>query len=275
MNALIFNVHHYRTAKRSCKPNFQKLLKSESEIPPPCEALAEGLILKVQAAVAEALQDETRRLRLQLTLEHAKLKSNHKKTIAHLADLCNAKGQQTQIYSFSKAHVEQKLAKFRAEGRDHLEVKPVYLGFTEYKNLRGPVPSAVMRDLIVACFRGMTFTQGQHHPLRDFFQWCPKNLAYIPKMVHIKAGQTQIMFDVDHVVPKRWAGIDHPRNYVVMHQSMNRSFGDEKPELKMAYCGVQSQCVLRKVAEFTRRAFGSKALGGAMVQYLETDMDEW
>ena len=50
-------------------------------------------------------------------------------------------------------------------------------------------------------------------------------------MVHIKAGQTQIMFDVDHVVPKRWAGIDHPRNYVVMHQSMNRSFGDEKPEL--------------------------------------------
>ena len=122
MNALIFNVHHYRTAKRSCKPNFQKLLKSESEIPPPCEALAEGLILRVQAAVAEALQDETRRLRLQLTLEHAKLKSNHKKTIAHLADLCNAEGQQTQIYSFSKAHVEQKLAKFRAEGRDHLEV---------------------------------------------------------------------------------------------------------------------------------------------------------
>jgi hypothetical protein len=59
-------------------------------------------------------------------------------------------------------------------------------------------------------------------------------------MVHIKAGQTQITFDVDHVVPKRWAGIDH----VVMHQSMNRSFGDEKPELKMAYCGVQSQCVL-------------------------------
>ena len=70
------------------------------------------------------------------------------------------------------------------------------------------------------------------------------------------------MFDADHVVPKRWAGIDHPRNYVVMHQSMNRR--------SMAYCGV-----LRKVAEFTRRAFGSKALGCAMVQYLETDMDEW
>ena len=28
------------------------------------------------------------------------------------------------------------------------------------------------------------------------------------------------MFDIDHIVPRRWGGIDHPRNMAVMHRSM-------------------------------------------------------
>ena len=168
----------------------------------------------------------------------------------------------------SEVNVQQKMAKLKA---DHLYVKPVYLGFTDYKNLKGLVSTAAIKDRIVTLFKEMSMAQYQHHPLCEFFER-GGNGGYVPKMVHVKAGQTQIMFDVDHVVPKRWGGIDHPRNYVVVHQSMNRSFGDDQAELKMAYYG---RSVLRKVAEFTRCAMSSNGVNKALTEFLVDKMDKW
>ena len=51
--------------------------------------------------------------------------------------------------------------------------------------------------------------------LKDFFEQRGGN-GYQAKT--IDNGET--MFDIDHVVPKRWGGIDHPRNMVVMHRTM-------------------------------------------------------
>ena len=170
---------------------------------------------------------------------------------------------------------QAKLAHFRALGKTHIDVKPIYLGFTEWKNFRGPISSAQMKHLVVARFQLLSAAEYGHHPLKEFFEPSPSGSGYMPKMVTVRAGQTHIMFDVDHVVPKRWGGIDHPRNYVLMHQSMNRSFGDNQPEVKMAYYGSQNRTVLRKVAEFTRKLFECTSVGAAITSYLLTGMDDW
>ena len=227
-----------------------------------CSQVSTVLRAQLADAGAQTLQE------LQaLQLENEKL---HAPVLGRLDHLCDPENHH---HLTSDARIEQRLVRFQAEGRDHLDVQPVYLGFTEYKNLRGLVSSVKVRDLILERFRGMTAADYQHHPLREFF--LPNNTqgeGYVPKMVRVKAGQTHIMFDVDHVVPKRWGGVDHPRNYVVVHQSMNRSFGEEQPEVKMAYYG---RSVLRKVAEFTRGMVGNKAMGAALLHYLQVDMEDW
>ena len=118
-------------------------------------------------------------------------------------------GNPDQVWEESKAKVEAKLAKF--QGKEHINIaKPVYLGhWSAYANRRDyPISTGKI------C---------RAHALRDYFEPCADGKpGYQPKMVSTGptgAGRAT-MFDVDHVVPSRWGGLDHPRNMVVMHRTM-------------------------------------------------------
>lgn len=112
------------------------------------------------------------------------------------------------------------------------------------------------------------------HHLKEFFE--PRTggaQGYQPKMIATgpsEAGRLP-MFDVDHVVPEKWGGINHPRNYVVMHRSMNRSFQGKLPETKWAYLGMSG---LRTVARFFQEVMASKAVKGGIKYYLENEMKD-
>ena len=83
------------------------------------------------------------------------------------------------------------------------------------------------------------------------------------------------MFDVDHILPQKWGGLDHPRNYVVMHRSMNRSFKECLPEAKFSYIERRSDTVLRKVNEFTKDVLQSTQVQNAIKDYIENHMRPW
>ena len=207
------------------------------------------------------------------------LKEMPSNVMTQLKDLSKEKPEQIGIYNASQAHVEEKLARFKQEGRDHLEVKPVYLGFIqEYRNLRKLISSVKMKDMIVERFKTMRLGEYESHDLKFFFEPSKISMGFTPKMIKGKHGQTHIMFDVDHVVPQSWGGIHHPRNYVIMHRSMNRSFGSQPPDYKMAYLGADSahsRSTLRKVCQFTTDLFNSRTVRSAIVQYIQNEMKDW
>ena len=132
--------------------------------------------------------------------------------------------QVEQVWEQSRAKVEMKLAKF--SGKEHiLTAKPVYLGhWSAYANRRDyPISAGKMNTIIQKDFSEMNASDYRAHALRDYFE--PRDAGkpgYQPKMVSTgptDAGRAP-MFDVDHVVPSRWGGLDHPRNMVVMHRTM-------------------------------------------------------
>ena len=228
---------------------------------------------------------ETERLELEAILEAERLefpvllKEMPSNVMTQLKDLSKEQPEQIGIYNASQAHVEEKLARFKQEGRDHLEVKPVYLGFIpEYRNLRKLISSVKMKDMIVERFKNMQLDKYDYDDLKYFFEPSKKGGGFTPKMVKGRHGQTHIMFDVDHVVPQSWGGIHHPRNYVIMHRSMNRSFQSSPPERKMAYLGADSahsRSTLRKVCQFTTDIFDSRTVRDAIVQYIQKEMQDW
>ena len=69
-------------------------------------------------------------------------------------------------------------------------------------------------------------------------------------------------FDVDHAIPKAMGGLDHPMNYFVMPQALNKSFGsliDEK-------LGLVGRSVARRVAAFAKKM--AEHLRGEAEQHL-------
>ena len=128
-----------------------------------------------------------------------------------------------EMWEQSKAKVEAKLEKFK--DKQHIDkVVPVYLArVRKYANMREQVTAGKMHKMIQEDFRNMSETNYEFHSLRDFFE--PRKdekPGYQAKMIDtgiLRQGK-ESMFDVDHVVPSRWGGIDHPRNMVVMHRSM-------------------------------------------------------
>eukprot|EP00964_Phaeocystis_antarctica_P153298 scaffold121499_cov63-Phaeocystis_antarctica.AAC.1 len=106
-----------------------------------------------------------------------------------------------------------------------------------------------------------------HHQLRDFFEARPNDQGYQLKYIQtgMAGGGRSKMLDIDHVVPKRWGGVDHPRNYVAMHCSMNRSFGSALPEEKWAYLG---KSVTRGVAVFVKGIYDSQVMQDAIEKYI-------
>lgn len=187
----------------------------------------------------------------------------------------------------SQKKVEQLLAKFAASGREHIDTKPVYLGFVrELKNKREyPMTSAsVSREIDNLFENQMTKSTFDGHLLREYFEPSKDGNGYVPKKVRSKSGALEKMYDVDHVVPSRWGGIDHPRNFVVMHRSMNRALGDAMPEDKMAYLDASicasigtsiGNSALRKVADFIRDLRRSSTVQSAHKAYIEQGMPAW
>lgn len=57
--------------------------------------------------------------------------------------------------------------------------------------------------------------------------------------------------EVDHAIPRRIGGRDHPRNYILMSSRLNGSFGGTCLDEKMAILDPPLQ---RKVYEFARDA---------------------
>lgn len=69
--------------------------------------------------------------------------------------------------------------------------------------------------------------------------------------------------------------LDHPRNFVVMHRSMNRALRDAMPEDKMAYLETSNRSLLRLVATFFDGILSSKPVQGAYKEYIEKEMPSW
>ena len=127
-----------------------------------------------------------------------------------------------QMWEQSKAKVEAKLEKF--QDKKHIATVPVYLAVVKpYANMREQITAGKMHKMIDEDFKNMSVTDYEFHALRDFFvPRKDKQPGYQAKMIDtgiLRQGK-ESMFDVDHVVPSRWGGIDHPRNMVVMHRSM-------------------------------------------------------
>ena len=176
----------------------------------------------------------------------------------------------------SQQSIDAKLAKFQA--RDHIDVRPVYLGFcSDYRNMREyPVTSGSLSKQIEYQFKFMRRAAYAVHDLKDFFEPNPKGAGYVPRKVRVNGQRGfEKMYDIDHIVPKRWGGLDHPRNFVVMHRSMNRSFRDALPEDKMAYINKRDRGILRKVAQFVNELLSSKTVQGAYKTFVETEMKNW
>ncbi|KAJ3086814.1 hypothetical protein HK102_012412 [Quaeritorhiza haematococci] len=160
---------------------------------------------------------------------------------------------------------------------------PVYLGQTpEYANQTRELNSTRQRDVIIHKHKKMTPREFAKSPFRRFFEPSRDGIGYVP--IKIKINNTwYIVLQIDHIVPKRWGGVDHPRNYVAMHISMNTSFQDVLPEAKMAYIEtgivthssgpVRSRShVLRHVANFLQGLRNDPAVRRAREDYYENRM---
>ena len=70
-------------------------------------------------------------------------------------------------------------------------------------------------------------------------------------------------------------GVDHPRNYVVMHSSLNGSFGEKLPEYKLAYIEAHAPSALRHVHQFVTDMRESPLSVAADRHYVTRQMKPW
>jgi len=182
-----------------------------------------------------------------------------------------------EVLKTNQVKMDERIARF--EEKEHIHVDPVYLGFCEtFKNMQQyPVTSGKLSTEIEAVFKHMGPAQFRCHELRDFFTPNPKGTGgYVPKKVSVKGEKGKVkMYDIDHVVPKCWGGLDHPRNYVVMHRSLNRSFRELMPQDKMQYIQRNNKTILRKVAQFVKEVNSSGQVEAAIKNYIENDLSRW
>ena len=70
-------------------------------------------------------------------------------------------------------------------------------------------------------------------------------------------------------------GINHPRNYVVMHASLNRSFGERLPDYKFAYIETHCPMALRQVQQFVTAVRRSPLSIAAERHYMQKLLQPW
>lgn len=147
-----------------------------------------------------------------------------------------------------QAKLKELLSKRRNAGKSvaQFELQPVYLGaFNGYGNTQDFVTTAQMMKRLQADAR--TWTKGHYEQfvpakLRAYFEPLPggKTTGY-----GLRLG---VEADVDHILPAAWGGLDHPRNYVLMPSSLNRSLKD----LVDPKVGFLSNTELRAVQRFAQ-----------------------
>eukprot|EP00808_Paulinella_micropora_P010954 g13450.t1 len=96
-----------------------------------------------------------------------------------------------------------------------VETRPVYLGFIpDLAN----IPHALSR----AQARRWVLANRAHASLRAYFD---------------DQGRRRVPFHLDHIVPSRLGGFDHPRNYAIMPEIFNQRFGSWFMPAKTQYLG--------------------------------------
>ena len=165
--------------------------------------------------------------------------------------------------------VKEAMDSFKQQGRELIYVKPVYLGdVPAYKNYPSEIKSGAMSKKIEDDFSDMTDKDYKFHPLKDFFEKKEKG-GYKPKMDKFPCGLLK-MFDVDHILPESWGGPHHPRNYAVIHASMNRHFQEKLPEEKLQYILWGSgNAAMRNARNFCKDMHDSPQVKEAIKQFLK------
>lgn len=121
----------------------------------------------------------------------------------------------------------------------------------------------------------MTPALYEFHPLAAYFDPASDgNDGYVPKMYTVN-GRPAPVFQIDHILPRYWGGPDHPRNYVVLHASINGSFAEKLPEYKMAFIEAHSPSALRRVHQFVTEMRNSPLSVAADRNHISTQMQRW
>jgi hypothetical protein len=171
--------------------------------------------------------------------------------------------------------VYEKVLQKRKQGLEmknhaHLDTKPVCLILVpQYKNMKHACKTGQLLPVIDSDFKHMSKSDYEFHSLKDFYEPAATGKGYVYKKLNDGAR----MFDLDHLLPDSWSGIDHPRNYVMMHRSYNRSFADATPEHKLAYIGNRNGATaLRLCAAFHKQIKDDKAVKAAHNDFFQHRM---
>lgn len=147
-------------------------------------------------------------------------------------------------------------------------VKSVYLGdIRPLRNKQEQIPSTEMSKMIRHAFSLMDEETYQRHDLRHYFEVDLRGGGYMPKMV-----DGRIMMQIDHIFPKSWGGVDHPRNYAAMHAKINASFGDTEIPAKIMYIAGdkrRARALTRAVKHFNKACVDALKGKGSLEQFFE------
>jgi len=78
----------------------------------------------------------------------------------------------------------------------------------------------------------------------------------IPKLGETRP--TEKLMVIDDIVPKAYGGIDHPRNWLIMHRRLNSHIGDKDPAYRMGVSGM-TRHVLEVVKSLYQHVYGGQA----------------
>lgn len=172
---------------------------------------------------------------------------------------------------------EQRKKRLKAErGRteqekEAIDLAPAYLGFIndpmnparDYANYPKSITCGAMAKRLISDARTWTKREfeTQFHVLRDWF--CPIDPINPDGGYKPKYG-----FDIDHILPKAWTGHNHPRNYMLLSSSLNRSFQDKLEEK----CALLPQRLVRQIQGFAQGVVeetGQEVINQAIARYLD------
>lgn len=147
----------------------------------------------------------------------------------------------------------------------HPHVKTVYLGRVfPYTNWKHSVTTSELHNAIDAEFWVMSTHEYERHALRDFFEPRKNAAGYEPIMIRCKKSKQKVRLGaIDHVVPKAWSFLEHPRFFVYMHTRVNSHMSDfEPPEYRIASGLTRSE--VREMQGEIQKIKKNKALRDAL-----------
>jgi hypothetical protein len=133
--------------------------------------------------------------------------------------------------------VEEGMAKGYSQTWKDATYAPVYLGRVidkegsdyDYANIIGDVKTADMKKMLVAHAKQWSQKKLEQLGLQDFFKRSEDGKGFVEA--------ERNLISIDHIVPVSFGGYDHPRNYILMTQSVNSSYQDKNLDEKVALIG--------------------------------------